>query len=299
MTDTEVTEGVTVETTHTPPEQAGFSLPEGQEQGSEPTAPERDFEAEARDMGWVPEAEFKGDKKPAKFLDAKEFVERGETVLPFVQRENRRLKEELAKADKTYGDRFTKLEKMSQFALKTLQDRHAQELEALKATRDAAVEKGDVTAFRRVEKQIADHEAAKPTDVEPEAKPDPQVEAQKAQEAQTAWMGKNDWYGKDAVMTGYANYVSQGFLQANPNITMEENLRLTDEAMRKQFPTSFKTKTDANGHAPVESGGDPKGAASRTPLFDKLPAEAKAMAKQNVADGLYKNVEDWAKAYNT
>lgn len=299
MSDTEVTEGVTVETTPTPASEPGFSLPETQEQGSETTITERDYEAEARDMGWVPEAEFKGDKKPAKFLDAKEFVERGETVLPFVQRENRRLKEEREKKDKEFEERVAKLDRMAQANLKALQDRHAQELAALKVSREAAVEKGDVAEFRRLEKQITDHEAAKPTDAVPEAKPDPAAEAQKAQEVQTAWMGKNDWYGKDAVMTGYANYVSQGFLQANPNITMEENLRLTDEAMRKQFPTAFKVKTDANGHAPVESGGEPKGGASRTPLFDKLPAEAKAMAKQNVADGLYKNVEDWAKAYNT
>lgn len=296
MTDTEVTEGVTVETTPTPPAEAGFSLPESQEQGSETTTPERDWETEAREMGWIPEAEFKGDKRPAKFIDAKEFVERGETVLPFVQRENRRLKEEREKKEREFEERIAKLDRMSQASLKVMQARHAQELEALKASRDAAVEKGDVTEFRRIDKQITDHEAAKPTDVEPEVKADPVAEAQRVQKE---WTSKNDWYGKDAVMTGYANYVSQGFLQANPNITMEENLRLTDEAMRKQFPTAFKGKTDANGHAPVEGLSDPKSPNSRTPLFDKLPNEAKAMAKQNVADGLYKSVEDWAKAYNS
>ena len=37
---------------------------------------ERDWEADARAMGWSPKAEFKGDK--THWIDAKSFVERGE-----------------------------------------------------------------------------------------------------------------------------------------------------------------------------------------------------------------------------
>lgn len=291
MTDQIAAEGAAVETTPTPPVEAGFSLPETQ-QGDQPQ--ERDYEAEAREMGWVPEAEFKGDKKPAKFLDAKEFVERGETVLPFVQRENKRLKEQIEKSAKDHEARFEKLSRMAEKTLEAERQRHARELAALQGQRDAAVQKGDVAEFRRLDKEITDHQANAPGEVE---KP---VETQeKAQEVQTAWQKNNDWYGKDAVMTGYANYVSQGFAQANPQITMEENLRLTDEAMRKQFPTAFKNKTDANGHAPVDSGGEPKPTGSKTPLFDKLPQEAKAQAQKDVAAGAYKTVEEWARVYNS
>jgi hypothetical protein len=291
MTDQIAAEGAAVETTPTPPAEAGFSLPETQ-QGSE--AQERNWDAEAREMGWVPEAEFKGEKKPAKFLDAKEFVERGETVLPFVQRENKRLKDELAKKDREYEDRFSRLSKTTEASLKALKTQHERELAALKGQRDAAVQKGDVAEFRRLDKEITDHQANAPGEMEK-----PAETQEKAQEVQSAWQKNNDWYGKDAVMTGYANYVSQGFAQANPQITMEENLRLTDEAMRKQFPTAFKNKTDANGHAPVDSGGEPKPTGSKTPLFDKLPQEAKAQAQKDVAAGVYKTVEEWARVYNS
>jgi hypothetical protein len=293
MNDQIAAPSAAVEPIPTPPEQAGFSLPEQQQEQAAPV-PERDWEAEARDMGWVPEAEFKGDKKPPRFLSAQEFVERGETVLPFVQRENRRLKEELAKRDKDYEDRFTRLSKTTEASIKALKAQHARELAELQVQREAAVQKGDVNEFRRLDKQITDHQANAPGEMEA-----PEDIQAKAQQAQDAWMKENAWYGKDAVMTGYANYVSQGFLRDNPNITMEENLRLTDEAMRKQFPTAFKNKTDANGHAPVDGGGEPKPTATRTPLFDKLPQEAKDQAKKDVAAGVYKSVEDWARVYNS
>jgi hypothetical protein len=291
MTDQIAAEGAAVETTPTPPVEAGFSLPETQ-QGSEQQ--ERNWDAEAREMGWVPEAEFKGERKPAKFLDAKEFVERGETVLPFVQRENKRLKGELDKITKDHEARFEKLSKMAEKTLEAERARHARELSALQGQRDAAVQKGDVAEFRRLDKEITDHQANAPGEVEK-----PKDNATKQHQAQMLWQQENDWYGKDAVMTGYANYVSQGFAQANPQITMEENLRLTDEAMRKQFPTAFKNKTDANGHAPVDNGGEPKPTGSKTPLFDKLPQEAKAQAQKDVAAGAYKTVEEWARVYNS
>lgn len=298
MTDTQVSgEAATVEPTITAPE-AVFSSPES----GDIQAPERNYEAEARDMGWVPETEFKGDKKPAKFLDAKEFVERGETVLPFVQRENKRLKDELTKRDKDYEQRFEKLTKAAELTLKKQREDHEKELASLTTQREAAVKAGDVQTFKALDKQITDHKANAPQveDISPaDPKADPIVQAR---EVEAKWVDTNkDWYGKDAVMTGYANYVSQGFLAENPNITMEENLRKTEEAVRQQFPMKFK-QTGANAHAPVDSGGDPKPSdnGSKTPTFDKLPAEAKAFAGAAKERGEWKGtLEEWAKVYNT
>lgn len=285
------------EPTNTAPE-AVFS---SQEAGAADQPQERDYEAEAREGGWVPEAEFKGDKKPREFLDAKAFVERGETVLPFVQRENKRLKDELDKRDKDYQERFTRLTKATETTLKKLRDDHARELTDLTAKRDDAVAKGDVAGFKAIDKQITDHRANAPQveDIKPEPKDDPIVVARQVEEK---WADQNkDWYGKDDVMTGYAHYVSQGFLKADPTITMEENLRKTDEALRAKFPMKFG-KAGANVHAPVDGGGEPKapGAVSKSPTFDKLPAEAKAFARAAKERGDWKgSLEEWAKDYNS
>ena len=60
--------------------------------GDAPANDDATFEPQAREMGWVPESEFKGEKRPAKFLSAKEFVQRGEEFLPIVRAQNRELK---------------------------------------------------------------------------------------------------------------------------------------------------------------------------------------------------------------
>src|SRR6202012_6126561 len=49
-------------------------------------------EAEARRAGWRPLEEYRG--KPGGWVDAKAFLERGETFMPFLQADRRRLREE-------------------------------------------------------------------------------------------------------------------------------------------------------------------------------------------------------------
>jgi len=297
MTDTEVTEGVTVETIPTPPAEAGFSLPETQDQGSDTTPPERDYEAEARDMGWVPEEEFKGDKKPAKFLDAKEFVERGETVLPFVQRENRRLKERLDTVEKSFDDRVKKLTKAAEMSLKSMQDQHARELAALQDKREKAVEAGNVAEFRKLDKQIADHAAAAPT-IEDVAEPEAPAAVEDNAAVEAEWVAKNDWYEKDEAMTQYAFWYSNKI--RDPKMPLSENLKRTEQAVREKFPMHFAGKSGANGHAPVDNGGAPKSPKSASPTFDKLPKEAQDFARSlKQSGGWTGSLEEWAKAYNS
>jgi hypothetical protein len=298
MTDTQVSgEAATVEPTITAPE-AVFSSPDS----GETAPPERNYEAEARDMGWVPEGEFKGDKKPAKFLDAKEFVERGETVLPFVQRENKRLKDELAKRDKDYEERFTKLTKATEATLKKQREDHERQLANLSSQREAALDKGDGAEVRKIEKQINDHKANAPQVEDIVEKPKADAPTQDDPQAvQSAWEKANPWYGTDDALTEAAIGISQNLLRKNPNISMAENLRQTDAAMKERFPLRFGGTPGANAHAPVDSGGDPKPpeGSSKTPLFDKLPKEAKALAEQAVKDGVYKSKEEWARVYNS
>lgn len=62
---------------------------ESQTGGSE----ERNYEAEAIDLGWKPQDQFQGD--PEKWVDAKTYVERGETMLPLIKANNRKLQGDL------------------------------------------------------------------------------------------------------------------------------------------------------------------------------------------------------------
>src|SRR5215468_11286542 len=61
----------------------------GDESGGESEAVEK----QARSMGWQPENEWKGKKEV--WIDAAEFVKRGETFIPFLQHERKKLRGEL------------------------------------------------------------------------------------------------------------------------------------------------------------------------------------------------------------
>lgn len=276
-------EAPAVETIPTPPVEAGFLSTEA---GGE----SRDFETEAKEMGWVPEAEFRGPKD--KWKPAEQFVRDGENILPIVRAENKRLKDKLDQVEKDYATRFERLDKATQESTKALKAQHDRELASLRAQREAAVKAGDVQAFHAIDKQMSDHAASTPK-VAIEEQPSTAADNETAL---TEWQKANAWYGTDEALTEAAIGISQRILMRNPNITMKENLRQTDEEMAKRFPLRFG-KAGANGHAPVDSGGDPKAPQRADTFTSKLPAEALRQAKADVAAGIYKTTEEWAKIY--
>lgn len=271
-------EASAVETTTAAPEAAVLS------QDTEAGGSERDYEAEARDMGWYPEAEFKGKKRPAEFLDAKTFVERGEHVLPMLKREREKL-------EKEFGDRFSKLEKMSDKTIERLRTEHAKEIEALQVAKDAAIEKGDVAGVRKIDGEIAKAEANAP---------EPAPAAEDVGEVTAKWVKQNPWYDTDKRMRATAIGISQTILEDNPTITMSENLKQTMEQMAEIYPLKFP-KTGANGHAPVDGGGSLTGAEPAKDPLAKLSAVEKAQAKKDMAafPKMYPTADSWLKAYNS
>lgn len=281
LPDEEATgEAGAVENAPTTAPEAVVSSPEG---GN--AEPERDYEAEARDMGWYPEAEFKGKKRPAEFLDAKTFVERGEHVLPILKREREKM-------EKTFSERFAKLEKMTDKTVAKLIQAHEAEIADLNAKKDAAITKGDVAGVRKIEKQITEAEANAPT-VEPEKTPE-----QIYEEAVAGFQKDNSWYDKDEDLTIEANVFSQRLLAKNPKLSLADNLTQTAAHIRGKYPLKFPT--DANAHAPVDSAALNGGGPSKDP-FAKLSSEEKTMAANDMAKfpKIYPSKESWLKAYNS
>jgi hypothetical protein len=285
-------EAPVIEPTTTAPEAVVLSP----ETVTEPVA--RDYDAEAKDMGWVPENEFRGPKE--RWKPAQQFVEDGENILPIVRAENKRLKAEIDKINADYATRFERLDKAAQVTIKAAKAQFDRDLAALQTKRDEAVAAGDLQAFKAADKQITDHTANAPKVEDFEEKPaqvSDEEQSKQNQAAQDKWKSENTWFGTDDLLTEAAIGISQRILLQKPNITAEENLRLTDAAMKERFPLKFGGKSGANGHAPVDGGGDPKTPARTDTLTAKLPSEALTMAKQAVKDGTYKSTEEWAKVY--
>lgn len=257
-------------------------------------APARDYETEARAQGWVPEAEWKGDKKPAQFLDAETFVKRGEEITPFVRKENQRLKDELARERADAAKRFERLERTTNSAFETLKRQHEAELGRIKTAQRAAVAAGDEAEFDRLDKARSDLEKAAP--VAPE-KVEPEADLKTRQDK---WRAENKWFDSDFEVQDWAIRFSDFHGRQNPHLSFEENMAVVTAEARKKFPEKFGGARQAgNGHSAVDAGGDFSAAfkSKGKKTAADLPAEAKAAGEKFVRDKLYKNLDEYAKDY--
>jgi hypothetical protein len=260
---------------------------------SQEQAPARNFEAEAKEFGWVPKEEFKGD--PAKWRDAEEFVKWGEEFLPFVRADNKKLRKEIEEIKKANTDEIQRMSKLFDGQKKRIEAEFQERLASLQEKREAAVASGNVAEFKRLDGKIDQLKADAVEEVKgskPETN-DADVEA--------AWKAKNTWYDPVAnpdmydVATGY----SQRLAAANPGITMADNLAKVDAYMKEKFPEKFGVKKPAaNGHAAVDGGSDfPTAGGNRAKGWDDLPSDAKAAGEKFVRDGTFKDKAAYARAY--
>lgn len=242
---------------------------------------ERDFEAEASETGWRPKEEWTG--KPDNWKDAKTWVEHGD-LKTSIRNEVRA----------EYEGRFASLEKMSKRAQDAIKNGYEAQIADLKAQKTIAVKAGDVATVDKIDKAIdATKEAAKDEGESP-------IE----ENVNAAFKKRNTWYMDDEDLTAMAIVQSQAISQA---YTLKHGKPMPDEAMleaveRKvkaspEYKAKFPDKSAANAHAAVDGGSDSPGAPKPSPLFAKLPPEAKAQCAKDVKAGVYKNNEAWAEAY--
>lgn len=250
---------------------------------------ERDYEAEARAQGWVPEDEFKGEKRPKKFYSAEEFVERGELVERAVK-----------KTEAKFEDRFKKMERLNGKTIEQLERQHQKEMDDLKAERREAIKAGDADKVEKLDQKIDDLK---------EAGPDQQLTGKALEKHQeeykSGWEQANPWFTDDFAMHKHAVEFSQFQLAKHPKMTIEENLAKVDEEMRKRFPDKFEGAPvdggkGANGHAPVDGGGAFNGGGKPSDPLAKLTAVERAKAKEDMAKfpKIYPNAQAWLTEYN-
>lgn len=297
-----MTDELAVETTEndTPPDEAVFlgqdseNAPAEQVEATEEQAQDRDWESEAREMGWVPEDDFKGDKR--NWRPAQEFVKRGEEFIPFLKADKKKLEAQLAKERAEADKRIERLEKAQQRSIEALKKQHEKEVQQISVQMRKAVADGDVDAYERLEKQrdeLAQQKIDAPDQSNPEA-------------VQKDWMAKNDWYQSDFELNREATEYSQFLAQQNPEISLGDNLQKVEAYIKEKHPEKFggqpKRQPAANGHAAVDGGGILNASPPRkATLFDKLPKEAKAQFQSDVTAGLFQKsqAEEWAKIYNS
>lgn len=228
------------------PEVAPVEEAETEEQQEQPADP---VESLARELGWRPKEEFRGDE--TQWKPAADFIRDGRDVQRTMSRELRSVRDEVSRISRTSSQ--------------LLADKLAEQENYWRNVHRKAVEDGDHSMAERAVQERDKIKAAAPepvNDLPPET---------------TDFMERNKaWFGKDPLATLRAKQVAKGL--ADDGLSIPEQLRQAERAIRKEFPELFPAQ--AKQPAAVQTAqarSSPTG--SRKKGFADMPAESQRMAQ--------------------
>jgi hypothetical protein len=195
-----------------------------------------EIEARARVTGWRPREEYRG--PPGNFVEADEYLRRAENDLPLLRTRLRSMNGHIEKLTRENATAVTLLEDMGERVRKTEEIAYKRARADLERERDAAVESGDIAAFKDADRRLreAEREAPRPAPTKPAvstqaAAPAPEV---------IEWAQRNPWFNTDPVMAQAATEISNRLQAAEPELSIEENLERTTAGVRAMFPSKFR-----------------------------------------------------------
>ena len=237
----------------------------------------------AEEMGWIPATRYKGD--PERFVDAEEYIKRGETVLPIVKEQNKRLKAELDAVKGQSAATATALRE-AQGAIQQMQEQHTIQTQRavdeakaqLKAQLRAASEAGDHEGVAALTEQMIELNTAQ---AEVPKKPAPPKEAEISPE-QVAWQAENPWFGTDKKRTALAFGIAQELREAGDKsvgrVFFDKIAAEVEKTLAPAKPPVNPDKTEgarASGSSGRSGGGK---------SYADLPSEAKAACDADARD---------------
>lgn len=275
---------------------AGLVQEQDQSQG-------RTIEDRARDMGWVDQAEFRGD--PTKWRPADQFVQRAYDEPKIAQSMLAKLESRLEEREREFDRRVRGLERMQSTALTRQRDAMLAQYDT--AMRDAAAV-GDLDKFDKL--QAARTAAARDHNLtiaesrwadEPAPQPKrPQSKMSAADNmAVSQWLEQNQWATRDMELSAVAETMSNVIARQHPGLDANQHLAEVARRVKQRYPEKFGVRQqNGNGNgAPSVEGGSRIPNGNGNGMFSKLPREAQAEAMRAVKAGSYKNVNDWAAVY--
>lgn len=256
-------------------------------------APEvNEIETRARAQGWVPKEEFRGPSE--KWRDAAEFVKRGEEELPILRERSRTLERRIANMERQHQASYQRLERATTAAI----ERQRADLQARydAALRDA-VQTGDVQRFDQLRRDqhdaVADFDKRTREQVEqPQQRQGgnpPHIQA-----AVEQWIGGNDWFTLDPELNAVATAYHGRLSQEKPGLSISENLAEVTKYVRQRYPDKFGTTRTADP-ALVEGSGGRMASNGKVSLASKLSADERRIGDRYVKEGLFKNIEEYAR----
>lgn len=267
-------------------------------------------EVEARKIGWRPEGEFRGQKES--WVDAKTYLERGQTVLPILRAENRHLKEQLTglqteaqTTKQALAEATAAIQELKNFNSEIAKTNVKAQKEAIVSQLAEANAAGNHEEAAQLTNKLSELNAslagaaARPAVKEPvkETPAQPVLSTEVKQ-----WLADNPWFGTDKMRTSIAygaaeELKSQG---RKPDLSFYEDM---GKRVEEIMPTENTQRRNAPGRVSASNGSDGGGGGPRGKTFADLPAEAKAVCDRQGTEKLvgkgktFETKEAWRQHY--
>lgn len=274
------------------------------------------LENKAREVGWVPQEEFRGDV--ARWKTAAEFLEYAEHVTPVLRKNNQKLFADLQQRDEVIRTLQQQVSEQGKI-LKTLNDAAGEQqasaveskMETLRARLVEANRDGDAEAQAAIQEEILDLKielkAAKTASTVDPTKDDNKQPAMSAEDKTiwNDWLTDNQWY-KDPVMAAAATAIGAQILTEAQTAGEDppKGRKLLDE-VAKRIDNKFhvgkgKSGDKVDGGSSTSSSSGSTGNGSKR--YSSLPQAAKdtcdAQAKKFVGPGKrYAKLADWQQRF--
>lgn len=264
-----------------------------------------EVETKALSMGWIPKEQFKGDE--SKWVDADTFVSRGETFVPFLKANNKKLESELSVVKGELA-KTNNLLKAAQEAIDTLKDFNSQHnREKVETKRDQLItqlkearEAGNVEQEEQIRSQLDETREALKEAGKEKPKVNSTVEpvdyTQRPEWKQ--FVDENPWWNDNRRMRAMAVEIANEIRETPDGKSMSPTdfFRAVSKETQKVFDSGQRVTTKVEGSR--GGAGDNGGGKS----YSSLPADAKAacdrMASRLVGEGrAYKTIKDWRDDY--
>lgn len=265
------------------------------------------IEETARSMGWRPQEDWTGD--PEKWVDAEEFVKRGEQILPILRANNRDLRENVLTL-KQQNDKLSQeleatrniVQGLEKNFNESLQRQLAEQRRQLRAELKDAVEDRDTDRELDIREQLDQlTEAEKAAKAKQEANRDKLKATPKTppenpgiDPALQAWMEDHPWFGEDKKRTRAVVRAAEDLRDEGDTST---GIAFYNKALERAEGGSRNTPVDK-----VSPGNSRSNAASGARTFASLPPEAReaclADVENFVGEGkLFKTEKEWKDFY--
>ena len=216
------------------------------------------YEEKAREQGWVPREEYKGD--PNTWRGSKEFVERGE-LFGKIDSLGKELKE-TKKALKMLQEHNEKIK----------ESEYKRAVDELKKQQKEHLENGNSDGYLHTTELLTDLRAEQKAREVLEKNKQPEQTEQHPDFV--SWVEKNSSYNADSEMKQFADILGTGYAQANPDLPPNKVLDYVTAQVKSRFKDKFE---NPNRNKPSAVEGSATTGKTRSSTFELTDEERKVM----------------------